>query len=187
MHRKIAPAVVAVASALLIAGCGSGSGNNSSSGQPEAAADVADAVAQPSSTARMVCSDEIRENIAHAAGLASEPEPTSTWEDQLFTCNYELDSGTLVLSVKQPDNAAAAHQYFDNRQRQLQPTTKLRGLAAFGLPAFETKAGTVVFYKDAQILTVDATQMSATTGPFGLSRAEFAYEIASDVIGCWTE
>jgi hypothetical protein len=47
--------------------------------------------------------------------------------------------------------------------------------------------GTVVFHKDAQVLTVDPTHLSTATGPHRLSRADLAYEIASDVIGCWSE
>jgi hypothetical protein len=187
MRRISLASLAAVAAALLLSGCAGDSMDDSSSGQPQAAADVVGVADQPSATARMVCSDEIRENIAHAVGLASPPQPTADWSDQLFRCDYGLASGTLVLSVKQPDTAAAAHQYFDDLRRQLQPTTKLRGLAAFGLPAFEDAAGTVVFYKDAQVLTVDATQLGAATGPHGLSRADLAYEIASDVIGCWSE
>ena len=156
MHRTV-PTVVAaaVATVFLVGGCANSSMDDTSTGEPRAAADVADGASQPSSTARMVCSDEIRENIAHAAGLPSDPTPTSTWSDELFACDYQLDSGTLVLSVKQPDTAASAHAYFDLLRRQLEPTTRLRGLAAFGLPAFETGRVTVVFYKDAQVLTVE--------------------------------
>ncbi len=44
-----------------------------------------------------------------------------------------------------------------------------------------------MFLKDDKTLTVDATRLPATNGPADLSRSDLAYQIATDVIGCWRE
>ena len=41
--------------------------------------------------------------------------------------------------------------------------------------------------KDNQTLKVDTTGLPPVFGPEGQKRTDLAYEIASDVLGCWTE
>ena len=46
--------------------------------------------------------------------------------------------------------------------------------------------GIVVVIKDDMTLTVDTTGLPTVSGPDGQRRADLAFEIASDVLGCWT-
>jgi len=63
----------------------------------------------------------------------------------------------------------------------------LKGLQAFGLPAYESADGRVVFLKDGKTLAVDAGALPRVAGPGGESRTEVAYAVAADVVGCWSE
>jgi hypothetical protein len=148
---------------------------------PAASASAVDQ-AQPSDTAAMVCGDDVVGDVSRALALAAPPATHSTWEDQLFTCEYSLPMGPLVLSVKESPDPAAAGVYFDGRQ------TELAGTAAAGLGerAFSTPTGTVVVVKDAMTLTVDATSLPEVFGDNDQRRGAFAYEVASIVLGCWT-
>jgi len=164
---------------LLLAGCASA--DATPGGASAASASAADQ-AQPSDTAAMVCGDDVVGDVSRALALAAPPATHSTWEDQLFTCEYSLPMGPLVLSVKQSSDPVAAGEYFDGRQ------TELAGTAALGLGerAFTTPTGTVVVVKDAMTLTVDATSLPEEFGDNGQRRGAFAYEVASIVLGCWT-
>jgi hypothetical protein len=59
-------------------------------------------------------------------------------------------------------------------------------LASFGLPGFETPDGVVVFAKDDKTLRVDARHLAAHTGASRQTPSEVAYQVASDILGCWT-
>jgi hypothetical protein len=140
----------------------------------------------PSQSARMICSDEIRTAAAAVVVPAKVPAGAATWANHLYTCTYRPSVGPLVLSVKESPNVAAARDYFAAQQQHLAPTKPIRGLAGLGLPAYETTTGTVVFLKDNKTLQVDATHLPTAIGPHHLSRTDTAYEIATDVLGCWT-
>jgi hypothetical protein len=142
---------------------------------------------RPSPSARMVCGDEIAHAVATLADLTPAIRGTSSWADRLFTCTYQLPSGPLVLSVKDSPNEASGRAYFSSLRSGLGPTSQLRGLQSLGLPAFESTAGIVAFLKDGKTLTVDATGLSGGVGAQQASPAEVAYEVGSDVIGCWAE
>jgi hypothetical protein len=60
-------------------------------------------------------------------------------------------------------------------------------MASFGLPAFDSADGTVVFLKDGKVLSVDARKVAHRDLPKGFSREGVAYAVASAVIGCWSE
>jgi hypothetical protein len=72
-------------------------------------------------------------------------------------------------------------------RRSLQPTQRLTGLAGLGLPAFETRTGITVFLKDNMVLRVDATRLMLGGVAKSVSRSDVAYEVATDVMGCWAE
>src|SRR4051812_50138525 len=88
----------------------------------------------------MVCGDDVVGDVSRALALAAPPATQSSWEDQLFTCEYSLPMGPLVLSVKESPDPAAAGAYFDGRQ------TELAGTAASRLRArrVSTPAGAAV-------------------------------------------
>jgi len=133
----------------------------------------------------MICSDEIRTAVASLLQLATPPAATSTYANQLYTCTYQLDGGPLVLSVQDTEGVPAARSYFESLLHTLPGSQTLTGLASLGLPAFQTPSGTVVFLKDDKTLKVDATALPPNAGPNGQTRTDVAYQVATDVIGCW--
>lgn len=139
----------------------------------------------PSLTAQMICSPEVRTAIATMLHLDAAPDPTSTYVNQLYTCTYHLSVGPLVLSVQDTAGVPAARTYFESLRRALPGSQALTGLAALGLPAFQTPAGTVVFLKDDKTLKVDATALPPRIGPNHQTRTDVSYQIATDIIGCW--
>lgn len=159
----------------LLAGCGSG---------VSAASQSADAVsAGPPASARMICNDDIRGKVEQALDLQAPPRTSDQWADGVYTCHYTLPMGPMTLSVRvlSGDGAASARLTADQARN-----TAAQPLAGLGERAFGTPDGTAVVLKDNQILTVDATALPAVFGANGQQRADFAYEVASDVLGCWT-
>ncbi|GAC1375119.1 MAG: hypothetical protein NVS2B15_17620 [Pseudarthrobacter sp.] len=134
----------------------------------------------------MVCSKEIQEKIVQILALASAPGSEATWVDRLFTCTYALPGGSLALSVKEAADPDAAHAYFHDVQRSTAGATPIEGLANLGFPAFQTPAS-AVFVKDNFVLTVDAAAVPETLGPHRVTRAAFAYQVATTVLACWSE
>ncbi len=139
--------------------------------------------AGPSASARMICAQETRSDLAKILALKAAPTPTATWVDHLYTCSYRLPMGRLVLSVKEAGDAASTGTYFAALQHRLGATSPLAGLTA---AAFGTADGTVVLRKDNDVLRVDATGLPAQFGTQQQKRTDFAYEVASNILGCWT-
>ncbi|GGI03037.1 hypothetical protein GCM10007170_46110 [Arthrobacter liuii] len=190
-------------SILVLAGCGAGPGtavsgpsasvSASHSGDPGAGTPTASptdipvaAAGGPSAAALMVCSMEIQEKIVQILALASAPGNGATWADKLFTCTYALPAGSFVLSVKEAADPDAAHAYFQDVQRSTAGAAPIEGLANLGFPAFQTPTS-AVFVKDNFVLTVDAVALPEPLGPHQVTRAAFAYQVATTVLACWSE
>jgi hypothetical protein len=190
--------------ALLLTGCASGgdsgtaapggasmsmapgqsmAGMSMAPGQPMAGMSVAPADSQPSKAALMVCSDDIRDQVRTVLKLTAPAPVRSSWQDQLYTCTYTLPMGRMVLSVKQSASKPAARAYFLGLRPGLGSTEPLLGL---GEQAYATKTGIAVVLKDDMTLRVDTTGLPAVFGSQQQRRTDLAYEIASDVLGCWT-
>jgi hypothetical protein len=135
----------------------------------------------------MVCGREIRRNIGQLMALRPTPVGRATWVGHVYTCTYQLPTGPLVLEVTESPDVPAAHRAFTTLRHTLGPTRALTALAGLGMPAYETRRGTAVFLKNDKLLRVDATKLAAGTGRHSPSRADVAYEVATDVMGCWTE
>lgn len=163
---------------------GAGShGSNSMAGMNMGGA----AMAAPSATAAMVCSTEISDSVMSALALAQRPTTKDTWSAHLYTCTYTLPSGDVVFSVKDSSNVHAGMAYFKHLQGGLDAKVgvhPIKGLAGLGLPSFESKNGHVVFIKDGKTLHVDASNVS---GASGQRRTKIAYQLATDVVACWSE
>lgn len=149
-----------------------------------AAAPSTAAADNPSAAEMMICAAETHSIIAEVLGLTSAPPSTATWRDHLYTCRYRLPMGTLIVSVKQSADPGAAAAYFRTSQAHLGSTEPLDGL---GEHSFGAAAGTIVLIKDNDTLTVDATRLPPVFGNESSKRFDFAYELASDILGCWTE
>jgi hypothetical protein len=192
----LAVALLAVLLAGLLAGCGSASGTASSQATSSTAsrstpssmamADRGD-VSGPSASARMVCSDEIREVVQTTFHLSARPMPTHTWRSGVFICLYRLPGGTLRVTVNDATNRTTGRRYFDKLRSGLPDPTRIRGVASLGFPAFETTSGNTVFLKDGKTLRVDASGLDIATLPREFSRRDVSYAVASAVVGCWTE
>jgi hypothetical protein len=179
--------------ALVLTGCASNGDSGAAApggadvsmapGQTMAGMSMAPADSQPSEAAAMVCSDDIRDQVRTVLKLSAPAPVRSSWQDQLYTCTYTLPMGTMVLSVKQSTGKPAARAYFEGLRARLGNTEPLLGL---GEQAYATKTGIAVVLKDNMTLRVDTTDLPAVFGAQRQRRTDLAYEIASDVLGCWT-
>jgi hypothetical protein len=152
-------------------------------GSTMGAEQAAPAADRPSAAAQMICADETREAIKTVLTLKTTPVGKATWTDHLYTCTYALPMGTLHLSVKESTNATTAGAYYTEQRKAAPHAAELAGLTD---SAFGTPDGTVVLRKDNDVLRVDATGLPAVFGAQQQKRADFAYELASDILGCWT-
>jgi hypothetical protein len=196
---------IAVACALLLAGCASSHADptdpstsagstapqqmtpgmvmpdGSTMGASTAMATPPASAAAPSRAARMICSDEVRGDLADVL-KASTPTPTSRWAAPVFTCTYRLRVGTLVLSVRESADHARAKAFAGGERRRLSAYP----VAGLTDTAFQTRTGIVVLTKDNDTLLVDASRLPAEFGAEQQKRDAFAYEVASVILGCWT-
>jgi hypothetical protein len=143
--------------------------------------------AGPSASALMVCSSEIREDVAGVLALRSPAPTTTSWARHQYTCTYRLPTGPLVLSVQDSTDVRVGRAYFDRLRARLAGARTIRGLASFGLPAAQTKDGRVIFLRNGKTLEVDARGLPPRIGPHRRSPADIAYAVAADVVGCWSE
>lgn len=133
-------------------------------------------------TARMVCSDDIKRKVQQALQLDAPPPTRDSWSAGVYTCRYLLPMGEMTLSdrIFRDAGAARAHLAAEQaRNRSAQP------LAGLGQQAYGSD-GEAVVLKDDQILTVDTTDLPPVFGGNDQRRTDLAFEIASDVLGCWT-
>lgn len=134
----------------------------------------------------MVCGEETRGNISQILALSTVPGTAASWADKLYTCTYTLPAGSLVLSVKEAADPDAARVTFQDLQRSTHAAAPIQGLANLGFPAFQTPSS-AVFVKDNFVLTVDAAALPDALGPNQVTRAAFAYQVATTVLACWSE
>ncbi|SOD72189.1 hypothetical protein SAMN05892883_1610 [Jatrophihabitans sp. GAS493] len=137
----------------------------------------------PSEAAREICSTEIRNDIAQVLALKSIPAPSATWAEHVYTCTYQLPMGMLVLSVTEAADDAAAQTFAATLRTHLADAHNVAGLTT---TAFATPNGRLALVKDNDTLQIDATRLPAQFGSQDEKRTDFAYEVASDVLGCWT-
>ena len=183
MTVRLRIAAVIAAAPLLLAGCAAADAGNTASGPSATVHSATAAGATPPANASMVCSDEIRGKVQQVLKLPALPTVHSTWIKQVYTCTYDLPVGPLVLTVRVAATKAAANAAFQARQTATVGATGLNGL---GERAYATPDGTATVIKDAMTLTVDATGLPPVFGAEQQQRTDLAYEIASDVLGCWT-
>lgn len=144
-------------------------------------------VDRPTQTARMVCSQEIHGDVQKTFALPSLGPATPSWKHRRYTCTYHLPGGPLVLAVQDSPTITTGDNYFRDQRRRDGNPPLLNGLAALGLPSYQTSSGVVAFIKDGKTLRVDATHLQPPPGPHEQSRSQLAYAVAADVIGCWSE
>ncbi|WP_369046304.1 hypothetical protein [Sinomonas sp. P10A9] len=192
-------AALVAAGTLMLSGCAEGGNTAARDTSPQSpvgagatapvtgAAGAPEEGAGPSPAAKMVCDPEIRERIAQILALPDPPQPGSTWSQGLFSCLYRLPTGTLTLSVQESASPAAARINFESVKERRGPMKDIEGLANLGFPAAQSSTGTVAFVKDSFTLTADATGLSEPVGPHGITRTALAYQVATDVLACWSD
>lgn len=133
--------------------------------------------------ARMICSDDIKAKVRQVLQLGTAPSTHDKWADEIYTCRYALPMGPMTLSDRVfPDAATARSQMLTQEAGD----GSARPLAGLGQQSYGSDRGLAVVLKDNQILTVDTTGLPERFGPDGQKRTDLAYEVASDVLGCWT-
>ena len=137
----------------------------------------------PSEAAKMICTDETRDNIITVLSVSPDPRPVSSWKDGTYTCTYRFPMGPIVLSVHESADVPAAASYTDGVRRTMPSATDLVGLTQ---KAFGTRDGVVVLQKDNDTLRVDTSRLRPQADKLYAHRATFAYEIATIIMGCWT-
>jgi hypothetical protein len=184
VRLRVAALVVAP---LLLAGCAAADAGSTASATHSAThsatRSATAAGATPPENASMVCSDEIRGKVQQVLKLPALPTVHASWIKQVYTCTYDLPVGPMVLTVQVAPTKTAAEAAFQARQKATAGAATLLGL---GEHAYATADGTATVIKDAMTLTVDTTALPAVFGAEQQKRTDLAYEIASDVLGCWT-
>jgi hypothetical protein len=175
------PFLAIVVFALVIAGCGAASPSSPGSGATTSLAGHPSG-AQPSASAKMICSREAKRDIAASLGLqavVSQP----TWVDHVYSCTYTYPTGVITLSVKELDNASQTTQTYNAFAAQLgRRTTSV----SFGQGAFITTNGSVIVRKDFKVLDVDVSKLPLKFGVPSQDRSNAALSVAATVMGCWT-
>jgi hypothetical protein len=134
-------------------------------------------------TARMICSDDIKAKVKQALRLQTTPVTHDIWADDTYICRYALPMGEMTLSDQVFPDAAAARARMAAQQAR---DGSARPLSGLGQQAYGSDRGLAAVLKDDQILTVDTTGLPERFGPNDQQRTDLAYEVASDVLGCWT-
>lgn len=144
---------------------------------------------QPSETAALICSDEVQDAVKRSTTLKSTPVPVRHWDGTTLTCSYPVDGAVLTVAVRDDtaDSATTGLGYFRSHRRDLADARPIQGILNLGFPAYESRAGQVVFIKDHKTLEVDASALPASAEPAGFTREEVAYGVASAVLACWSE
>ena len=177
--------VAVMAGALLLGACGSKSASSSAppvtQGQA-ASVTYKPAGANPSVSAKMVCEQDVRDEIASALGVSETRVTKPTWSDHVYSCTYVYPSGSIVISVKELVNADATAAYFNSEAAKLGKKKAINGLAQ---GAFIAPNDDVVVRKDYKVLLVDVHGISQKFVP-GMSRADVATNIAAAIMSCWT-
>jgi hypothetical protein len=168
---------------ILLAGCGAnppatGSRSGSNAGPP-----TGKLAGKPPASAAMTCDADIKSKVREALGLAGPPSTEWRWSNGVYTCDYHLPMGRMSLQVTVLAGAPQASTLFDADRGR---TLGAQPLAGLGERAFGTDNGTVLVLKDNQVLVVDTTRLPQEFGANGQRRSDLAYEVASDVMGCWT-
>ena len=137
----------------------------------------------PPAAARMVCSDEIRTQVAGALGLDGPPTPQDGWADHVYTCTYAVPMGTLVLAVTVTPSDGAAGTQLDALRTRTGAADPEQG---FGRRAYSAPDGVLVAVKDNLVLEIDATAMPDDLGPGHQRRIDVVRLLAAGVFACWT-
>jgi hypothetical protein len=182
-------AFLTLASALVLAACGSDSTPGASPATQPPTVTAADghvvkpASAEPSVSAKMICDDEVKDDLAGLVGVEPIAPVKPTWTDHVYACTYKYKTGDLTLAVKELADKEATDEYFDSLAKDLGKSETINGL---GEGAFTTTNKSAVVRKDYKVLLVDISKLPPQFGNPPDSRENIALNVASEIMGCWT-
>jgi hypothetical protein len=182
--------LLALASTFLFAACGSDSTPGASpvtQAPPATASDghlVLPASAEPSVSAKMICEDEVKDELAGLLGVKTIAPVKPTWKDHVYACTYKYKGGELTLEVKELVDRPATDAYYALLAEQLGKSEDINGLTPEG--AFTTRDKSAVVRKDYKVLLVDISKLPPEFGNPPDARENIALNVASVIMGCWT-
>jgi hypothetical protein len=188
-HHGRSLAALGLAGALLFAACGSSAKPSGSpatnppdtSGSTVHVAKAATDV--PSVSAKMICEEEVKNDLTSLLGVKPIAPLAPTWKDHVYSCTYKYKGGQLTLSVKELADQGATDDYFASLATKLGKTENINGL---GQGAFITKDDSAVVRKDYKVLLVDISGLPKRFGNPPDSRGNIALNVAATIMGCWT-
>src|SRR5438552_2246560 len=154
-------AVIAVTGVIVAAGCGSASHASTPTTRRPAAVT---STRQPSKLAIETCNrrgaDELQE-----AGLTVQGAVVPHWSPKagLYSCSLSTAFGTLVLSVNEFPDVAAANQYYAGLERRAAVSQHRLGLEDAD-ESFNVQDGSIVARKGTHVLTIDMRHMAPRLG-----------------------
>lgn len=170
---------------LIVACAGCGGAASSARARPADRPVLHTVTSQPSTSARMVCADEGRREIATAVGVEIAHPLVGRWSNALYACDYVYGHGArMILSVKALSNSTETTTYFDMLGTRLGRGKALQGL---GQGAYQTANGSTVVRKDQLVLLVDVSKLPTAFGTPSSPRADVSLSVAATIMGCWTE
>jgi hypothetical protein len=179
-------AAYALVLTLALGACGgSGMKSSASSSPPSTRAPVLEgAGSEPSASSRMVCGSEGKHEIAASVGIDTSRPLAATWDDHLYSCDYEYGGGrVMTLSVKELSSAAETTAYFNMLGTKL---GRMRPLQGLGQGAYQTRNGSTVVRKDYRVLLVNDARLPAQFGKPLSPRQDVSLSVAATIMGCWT-
>jgi hypothetical protein len=140
--------------------------------------------ANPSKSAKMVCTDEVVGDLTDNLGVKATRVTTPTWKDHVYSCAFVYPKGSFVLSTKELVSEQTTTDFFNAQKQKLGVKQNLYGL---GQGAFLAKNDDVVVRKDYKVLLVDIQKVPKPIGAFvpAMVRSDVAINIASVIMSCW--
>jgi hypothetical protein len=175
----------ALLATVAVAGCGSSGGSVPAESANELSSPSYEkAGPNPSTSAKMVCQKEAREDIAANVGVKETRVTTPKWvrASHTYSCTYIYPRGKITLFVKEMSSEAETTAYFDGVKQR---TGVARELFDLGQGAWILKNNDVVVRKDYKVLLVDVRDIPANFAP-QRTRADVAFNIGFAIMGCWT-
>lgn len=131
--------------------------------------------------AAMICSEEVRGDLRTILGAKQLPAGAPSWRHPVYTCSYRLGMGTLTLAVHESADETTAAATVRRLRRDLGGGPSVLGLGPDG---YTPADGVVLLRKDNDV--VDARGLPTVFGSNDQHRADFAFEVATTILGCWT-
>src|SRR2546423_875175 len=73
----------------------------------------------PSTSAKMICEEEVRDEIYGLVGVKVTQPLKGTWADHVYSCKYVYPNGSMTLSVKELADKSETDAYFASLAQKL--------------------------------------------------------------------